>query len=325
MAMYLGLTQVSGGAASAGGGGGSDGLFTGEVSTSGQSYFSLVSWDAGTWNFETVAPRSGINVKMLNAAGETVASATTNAEGKAVLNPGESVTSVHFGIPAQNKQTSGGQTDDGSIQQLSPPVSVSFELVGKNIDLATESNLETITTSGQVSRSGRCSLVLVGGGAHGGASAGGTSVGGGGRSGTINVLVDVVLDGTEMISISAPIGYNAAQEVGATTVGNYSSADGHYGIPIWATDGSAISVAMWEAAKAYGHPIIEGCTTAGGGGTGGVGFAERMIMRIGRGGQCNGNATTVAVGYGGGGGGGFWNGHPGGTGSPGIVYIYWHD
>lgn len=324
MAMYLGLTQVSGGA-SAGGGGGSDGLFTGEVSSRGEAYSSFVSWDAGTWNFATIPAQSGIDVKMLNKAGETVASATTDGSGLAVLKPDESVASTHFGLPATDKQNSQNRTDDGTITSLSTPISVSFELVGKNIDSISESNLETITTSGQVPRSGRCALVLVGGGAHGGASAGGTSVGGGGRSGTINVLLDVVLDGTEMISISAPVGYNAAQGVGATTVGNYSSADGYYGTPVWATSWEGASYAMWEAAKAYGHPIIEGCTTAGGGGTGGMGFETSMKFRIGRGGQCNSNASTNASGYGAGGGGGFWNGHGGGNGTPGIVYIYWYD
>lgn len=284
------------------------------ISNTNTAYGAAGDFKKGSWSVVTSPLTSDITVRAYSSAGTLVGQCITVTNGTAYL-PISSNASVIW----VEKRIS-GTGEDGAINAISPSVDVALSYNGPDMAETSLTAFEVITSSGVTpSKSGRATLVLVGGGMNGGASAGGTSVGGGGRTGHVNVIPNVLLTGSEVSTVSSAIAYGSSNTAGATTLGTYSSLNGSFAP---AADYGINITPVWENHKLYGTPAISGSTTAGRGGYNGNDWPSGSY-RIGKGGNCGAGVTQNASGYGSGGGGGFWNGQGGGSGAPGVIYIAW--
>jgi hypothetical protein len=304
----MGISQIGGSTESI------SGYTIGPIANTNTAYGAFGIFRIGSWAITTSPAAVGITVRAYSASGSLVGTATTVTGGTTNI----AISSEATVIWVENRVA--GTGEDGAITAISPPVDMSLSFRGLDMSEAVLTSFETITSSGVTpSKSGRATLVLVGGGMNGGASAGGTSVGGGGRTGHVNVIPDVFLTGSEVSSVSAAIAFGSSNTAGATTLGTYSSLSGTFAT---AADYGQNVTPIWENHKRYGTPAITGSTTAGRGGYNGNDWPAGSY-RIGKGGNCGAGVTQNASGYGAGGGGGFWNGQGGGSGSPGVIYIAW--
>jgi hypothetical protein len=284
------------------------------VSNTNTAYGVYVNLKRGTWKISTNPATTDLDIRAYNDNGTLVGSNITVTGGASYLVVSSSATSVWI----EKRVVATGE--DGTISSITPAVQVSLEFIGSDLLESTKTNFEVITSSGITpSKSGRATLVLVGGGMNGGASAGGTSVGGGGRTGHVNIVHNVLLTGSEISTVSAAISYGASNTSGETKLGDYSSLAGSFA---GAADYGMNVTPIWENHKKYGTPAICGSTTSGRGGYNGNDWPAGRY-EIGKGGNCGAGVTQNASGYGAGGGGGFWNGQGGGSGAPGIIYIAW--
>lgn len=282
------------------------------VSNTNTAYGVYANLKRGTWKISTNPATTDLDIRAYNDSGTLVGSNITVTGGASYLVVSSSATSVWI----EKRVIATGE--DGTISSITPAVQVSLEFIGSDLLESTKTNFEVITSSGITpSKSGRATLVLVGGGMNGGASAGGTSVGGGGRTGHVNIVHNVLLTGSEISTVSAAIAHGASNTSGETKLGNYSSLNGSFA----SAANYLPSGTQYESHKRYGTPVVCGSTTAGLGGEVQEWPAGRY--EIGKGGRCSGAGGGNATGYGAGGGGGFWNGVGGGSGSPGVIYIAW--
>lgn len=214
--------------------------------------------------------------------------------------------SVNLGTPATHISYS---TDTGSNVQIL------LTLVGVPLASGVSGVLDTVTSSGTYSYTGRAAIVLVGAGYNGGGGyvdhASRYEGGAGGASGGVSGPYYVELTGSHSVTIGAAPGGNTSfltYTTDSTGRGSGGGAGGGNG-----------------AVSADGTPVIPGTTGGGGGGKRwykpgpGVGGGDSGIGKGGNGGSNSpGGAGT---GYGAGGGGGSGSGRPGGTGSQGALYI----